>query len=134
MRTSGTEATRSQIQASKPKRGIMIKRTYGQPSELIFSKRLSLSNPNRTNNNMNTRKVKRHRNSKTKNRQQRITTKLPPWNPWGLKLVFLVQPHYQFLKWYKTFSLACMTNQTKALRTMLQTTYCLCAKKLFMIS
>ena len=29
---------------------------------------------------MKTRKVKRHRNSDTKNRQQRTLTKLPPWN------------------------------------------------------
>ena len=34
----------------------------------------------RTKNNMNTRKVKSHRNSDTKNRQQNTTTKLPPWN------------------------------------------------------
>ena len=27
-----------------------------------------------------TRKVKRHRNSDTKNKQQRTKTKLPPWN------------------------------------------------------
>ena len=31
-------------------------------------------------NNMNIRNVKRHRNSDTKNRQQRTPTKLPPWN------------------------------------------------------
>ena len=38
---------------------------------------------------MNTRKVKRHRNSDTKNRQQRILTELPPWN--GQKVVVPVE-------------------------------------------
>ena len=52
----------------------------GQPSEQLFPKRWPLSNRNRTKNNMNTPKVKRHRNSDTKNRQQRTTTKQPPWN------------------------------------------------------
>ena len=56
------------------------KRTYGQQSEHLFPKRWSLSNRNRTKHNMNTRKVKRHRNSGAKNRQQRTTTKLLPWN------------------------------------------------------
>ena len=50
------------------------KRTYGQPSEQLFLKRWPLSNRNRTKNNMNTHKVKHHRNSDTKNRQQRPTT------------------------------------------------------------
>ena len=37
-------------------------------------------------NNMNTHNVKRHQNSDTKDRQQRTTTKLPPWNGYrGLK-------------------------------------------------
>ena len=63
--------------------GQNTKRTYGQPSELLFPKRWPLSDRNRTKNNINTRKVKRHRNSDTKNRQQRRTTKLPPWNYWG---------------------------------------------------
>ena len=36
---------------------------------------------------MSTRKVKRRRNSDTKNRQQRITTKLPPWYGLGPRLV-----------------------------------------------
>ena len=87
MHRSGTEAIRTQIQPSKPKREITkitdsqnTKITYGQPSEQLFPKRWPLSNPNRTKNNMNTRKVKCHRNSDTKNRQQRSTTKLPPWN------------------------------------------------------
>ena len=55
MQRSGTEATRSQIQPSKPKWEITkiknsqnIKRTYGQLSEQLFPRRLSLSNPNRT--------------------------------------------------------------------------------------
>ena len=80
MQRSGTEAIKTQIQPSKPKREITnitnsqnTKRTYGQPS-----KRWPLSN--QTKNNMNTHKVKHHRNSDTKNRQQRTTTKLPPWN------------------------------------------------------
>ena len=87
MQRSGTEAIRNQIQPSKPKREITkitngqnTKRTYGQPSEQLFPKSWPFSNPNRTKNNMNTRKVKRHRNSDTKNRRQRTTTKLPPWN------------------------------------------------------
>ena len=87
MQRSGTEAIRTQIQPSKPKREISkitnsqnTTRTYGQPSEQLFPKRLPLSNPNRTKNNMNTRKVKRHRNSDTKSRQQRTKTKQPHWN------------------------------------------------------
>ena len=82
----GTEAIRTPIQPSKFKREISkitnsqnTKRTYCQPSEQLFPKS-SLSNPNRTKNNMNTRKVKHHHSSKTINRQQRTTTKLPPWN------------------------------------------------------
>ena len=73
MQRSGTEAIRTQIQPSKPKRKITkitnsqnTKRTYGQPSEQLFPKRWPLSNPNRTINNMNTCKVTRHRNSGTK--------------------------------------------------------------------
>ena len=53
-------------------------RTYGQQSEQLFPKRWPLSNPNRTKNNMNTRKVKRHRNSDTISRQQRTTIKSTP--------------------------------------------------------
>ena len=71
MQRSGTEAIRTQLQPSKPKREITniknskkTKRTYGQPSEQCFiSKRWPLSNRNRTKHNMSTRKVKRHRNS-----------------------------------------------------------------------
>ena len=70
MQRSGTEAIRIQLQPSKPKREITkitnsqnTKRSYGQPSEQLFPKSWPLSNPNRTKNNMNTRKVKRHRNS-----------------------------------------------------------------------
>ena len=72
MQRSGTEAIRTQIQPSKPKREITnitnsqnTKRTYGQQSEQLFPKRWPLSNRNRTKD-MNTRKVKRHRNSDTK--------------------------------------------------------------------
>ena len=61
MQRSRTEAIRTQIQPSKPKRKITkitksqnTKRTYGQPSEQLFPKRWPLSNPNRTKNNMNT--------------------------------------------------------------------------------
>ena len=68
MQWSGTEAIRTQIQPSKPKRKIInitnsqnTKRTYGQPSEQLFPKTWPLSNLNRTKNNMNT-----HRNSDTK--------------------------------------------------------------------
>ena len=75
MQRSGTEAIITQPQPSKPKREITnitnsqnTKRTYGQPSEQLFPKRWPLSNRNRTKNNMNTRKVKRHQNSDTKNR------------------------------------------------------------------
>ena len=41
--------------------GQNTKRTYGQPSEQLFPKRWP-SNPNRIKHNMNTHKVKRHRN------------------------------------------------------------------------
>ena len=88
MQESGTETIRIQIQPSKPKREITkitnsqtTKRTYGQPIERLFlPKRWPLSNLNRTKYDMNTRNLKRHRNSDTKNRQQRIATKLPHWN------------------------------------------------------
>ena len=72
MQSSGTEATRNQTQPPKPKREITnitnsqnTKRTHGQPSEQLFPKRWPLSNRNRMKNNMNTIKVKRHRNSMT---------------------------------------------------------------------
>ena len=85
MQRSGTETIRTQLQPSKPKREMTnitnsqnTKRRYGQPSEL-FPKRWPLSSRNRTKN-MNKREVERHQNSDTKNRQQRTTTKLPPWN------------------------------------------------------
>ena len=87
MQRSGTQANRTKIQPSKQKREIInitnsqnTNRTYGQPSEQLFPKRWQLSNRNRTKNNMNTHKLKRHRNSDTKNRQQRTATKLSPWN------------------------------------------------------
>ena len=67
---TGTEAIRTKLQSSKPKQVITkitnsqnTKITYGQPSEQLFPKRWPLSNLNRTKNNMNTHKVKRHRNS-----------------------------------------------------------------------
>ena len=67
MQRSGTEAIRTQIQPSKPKREITnftnsqnIKRTYGQQSEQLFPKRWPFSNRNRTKNKMNTQNVKRH--------------------------------------------------------------------------
>ena len=73
MQRLGTEAFRTQIQPSKPKREITkitnsqnTRRTYGQSREQFFTKRWPLSNPNRTKNNMNKHKVKRHRNSDTK--------------------------------------------------------------------
>ena len=54
MQRSGTEAIRTQIQPSKPKREITnitnsqnTKRTYGQPSEQIFPKRWPLSKINK---------------------------------------------------------------------------------------
>ena len=87
MQRSGTEAIRTQLQPSKPKREITnitnsqnTKRAHGQPDEQLFPKRWPLSNRNRTKKYMNTRKVKHHRNSDPKNRQQRTPTKLPPWN------------------------------------------------------
>ena len=55
MQRSRTEAIRTQLQPSKPKREITIitnnqntKKTRGQPSEQLFSKRWPLSNRNRT--------------------------------------------------------------------------------------
>ena len=57
------------------------KRTYGQPSGQLFPTLWPLINPNRTKNDIIKHKVKRHRNADTnKNRQQRTTTELPPWN------------------------------------------------------
>ena len=73
MQRSGTEAIRTQLQTSNLKREITnitnsqnTKRTHGQPSEQLFPKRWPHSNRNRTKDNMNTPKVKRHRNSDTK--------------------------------------------------------------------
>ena len=64
MQRSGTKAIRTQIQPSKPKREITnisnsqnTRRTYGQPSEQLFTKRWPLSNRHRTKNDMNTHKV-----------------------------------------------------------------------------
>ena len=55
-------------------------RTNDQPSGQLFPKRWSLSKPNRTKSTMNKHKMKHHRNSDTKNRQQRTTSEPPPWN------------------------------------------------------
>ena len=72
MQRSGTEAIRTQIQPSKPKRKITkitnsqnTKRAYGQPNEQLFPKSWLLSNPNPTKNNMNTFKMKRHLTPRT---------------------------------------------------------------------
>ena len=117
MQRSGTETIRTQIQPSKPKREITYiansqntKRTYGQPSEQLFPKGWSLSNRNRTKNNNDTRKVKRHLTltPKTGNRepQQNHRTGMASNEPLGGggggKPALRAQP--QFLKWYKTFS------------------------------
>ena len=92
---SGTEVIRTQLQPSKPKREIInitnysqnTKRTFCQPSEQLFPKRRPLSNRNRTKTNMNTRMVKRHRNSDTKtgNKEPQPTTALERsvMNCWG---------------------------------------------------
>ena len=79
MQRPGTEAIKTQIQPSKPKREITkitniqnTKGTYnGQLSEQLFSKRWLLRHPNQTLNKINTHKMKRHKNSDTENRQQR---------------------------------------------------------------
>ena len=113
---SGTEAIRTQIQLSKPKREITkitnsqnTKRTYGQPSEQLFPKRWQLNSPIRTKNDMKTRKVKRHRNSDTKTGnkepQQNYCLGTVSNGLLGvLKLVLRAQPHPPFLTWYKSFS------------------------------
>ena len=87
MQRSGTEAISTQLQPSKPKREITIitnsqitKRTQGLPNEQLFPKGWPLSNRNRTKTNMNTRKVKRHRNSDIKTGNREPQQKLPPWN------------------------------------------------------
>ena len=81
MQRSGTEAIRTKLQPSKPKREITnitnsqnTKITYGQPSEQLFPIRWSSSNRNRTKNNMNTRNVKRHRNSREPQQNHRLGT------------------------------------------------------------
>ena len=79
MQRLGTEAIRTQIQPSKPKRKITkitnsqnTKLTYGQPSEQLFPKRWPHSNPSRTKHYINTCKVKRHRNSDDKKTGNRV--------------------------------------------------------------
>ena len=115
MQRPGTKAIRTRIQPSKPKWEIpkitnsqSKKRTYGQPSEQPFPKRWSLINPNRTKNNMNTRKVKRHRNSDTKagNREthQNYRSKGSVMNYWGgggFKHVLRRQPQPQLNLFYQ---------------------------------
>ena len=109
MQRPGTEAIRTPIQPSKPKREINkitnsqnTKRTYGQPSDQLFPKMWPLSNPNRTKNNMNTRKVKRHRNPDTKIRQQRTTTQLSPWND---SSIFIIRIYNYFGQAFNNFRL-----------------------------
>ena len=87
MQRPETEAIRTQIQPSKPKRGINkntnsqnTKRTYGHPSKQIFPKRWPLSNPNRSKYNMNTCKVKRQQNSDRKKQATENRNRLPPCN------------------------------------------------------
>ena len=73
----------------------------------VSTKRWPLSNPNRIKSNMNTRKMKRHRNygTKTGNREPQQKYRLGTVSNellggGGLKLVLREQPHSQFLKWY----------------------------------
>ena len=87
MQSLGTKAIRTEIQPSKPNweitkitNSLNTKRTFGQQSEQLYPIRWLLGNPNRNKDDMNTHKVKRHRNSDTKNGQQKTTTILPPWN------------------------------------------------------
>ena len=111
MQRSGTEAIRTPFQPSKPKREITnitnsqnTKGTYGQPREQLFPKRWPLNNRNRTRNNMNTRKVKRHRKQVTENHNKITAFELSVMNYWGLKQALRRQPHPQVFKWYKPFS------------------------------
>ena len=64
MQRPGTKAIQNPNESLKLKREITkiiniqdTKRTYGLPSEQLFPYRWSLSNPNRTKNNIKTRKV-----------------------------------------------------------------------------
>ena len=118
MQRSGSEAIRTQSQPSKEKREIThitnsktSKRTNGQPSEQLFPIRWPLSNRNRTKNNMNTQKTKRHQKltpeQATENHTKTTTLEQSVMNYWGgggLKHVLRRQTHPQALKWYKTFS------------------------------
>ena len=71
MQSPGTEAMRTEIQPSKPKWEITkITNSQNTKRKYIWSTEgVAIS-----------QKVASHRNSDTKNRQQRTTTKLPPWN------------------------------------------------------
>ena len=69
MQRSGTESIRTQIEPSKQKReitNIIVKtqREHDQSNKKA-SQKASIEQPNRTKNNMNTHKVKRHLNSVT---------------------------------------------------------------------
>ena len=72
MQRPGTEAIRNEIQPSITKQEItkitksQYKENIRSTKRRLFPKRWPLSNPNRTKKCMNTRKVKRHRNSDTK--------------------------------------------------------------------
>ena len=91
MQRSGTEAIRTQIQPSKPKREITNitnsqnkKITYGQPSEQLVPKRWPLSSRNRTKNNMNTHKVKfGHQKQATENHNKTTALERSVMNNWG---------------------------------------------------
>ena len=90
----GTEAIRTQIQPSKPKREITkitdsqnTKRTYGQPSEQLFKKKVATQQPK----------------SKKVNREPQQNCRLGTVSNelLVLTLVLCAQPRLQFLKWYK---------------------------------
>ena len=116
MQRSGTEAIRTLIKPKQTKRKIIkiqivkIQREYMvNRVSSYFQKRWPLSNQDRTKNNTNTRKVKRHQNSDTKTgiRKPQQNYRLGTVSNEvlkGLKLVLRAQPNPQFLKWYKTFS------------------------------
>ena len=84
-KTPETEAIRTQIQPSKPKREITnvtnsqnTERSYCQPSEQLYPKRWPLSKRNRTKNDMKILEVKCHKilTSKTGNREPQQKKKL----------------------------------------------------------
>ena len=100
MQRSGNEAIRNQPSPQNPKREITnitnsqnTKRTYSQPSEQLFPKRLPLSI--RT----------EHQKQATENHNKTTALERSVFNYWGLKLALRAQPHPQFLKWYETFDI-----------------------------